>query len=93
MMIPMTTTMIETGAAAGTDSIINHTISDGTTTYKPDLNNGQALVADREYTFVFGGARETDKGATKTTLEHNLEIETSSTIAYLDLEEIQESGR
>jgi hypothetical protein len=72
-------------AVSGTNSVVNVEIrdADGTpaTVYNLDLNSSTALTAGALYTFTFSGSDR---------FTYNVNCETSTTLAYLLIEEIKD---
>lgn len=66
-----------------TNSIFNLQVSDGTNTLGLDLNNGTTLTAGRLYTFVVGA---------HSSYTYNFQVETSTTVGYLLVEEIRDGA-
>lgn len=75
-----------------TDSVVNFTSSDGTTTYKDDLNNGTALTAGRVYTFTVGACRASTNNPSAT-LAYNFECETTTRIRRLQVDVVRSDSR
>lgn len=74
-----------------TDSVVNFTSSDGTTTYDDDLNSGTALTAGAVYTFLVSAARTSTNSAA--TMQYNIECETTCRIRRLQIDEVRGDAR
>lgn len=72
-----------------TDSVCKVVVKRGSVEFALPLNSNTALTAGNLYTFSWGVAEQTRNGGTDTAITWNVQFGTTTTLAYLDLQEVQ----
>jgi len=81
--------MLRITVALTTTSVLNLTVTDGTTAYKWGLNESVTLNAGDVYTFYVPVRKTTTGKSTGTALTYNLEVETNSVFQCLWIDELE----